>query len=288
MFPQACSARQVLACVFLDVFVDVFVHVFVCVFADVFVDVVVEVAVDLRCENGGTISLPFPMRAPGLLKLTVFNCRLLDKYADFATPAQELGDWMRVQDMRDCVWINDPQDLDFVLKNFMKITSHYDCGQDSTLVSYVYRNVSDENSLENMLQGDSALGDLDLGDLDLGDLDLSDLDLGDLLAPGDEDLAGLLNGTGDLSGFFGDNNTLGGLGDLLGDPGQPAGGVTADANGSVTGTASSQEITAGSVGGSSGAATSDDLLQTLIDVDQIQSKCLFAQLEVSCCSVLFC
>lgn len=281
MFPEACSVRQVLARVFLDVFVhvfvdvfvDVFVHVFVCVFADVFVDLVVQVAVDLQCENGGTISLPFPMRAPGLVKLTVFNCRLLDKYADFATPAQELGDWMRVQDMRDCVWINDPQDLDFVLKNFMKITSHYDCGQDSTLVSYVYRNVSDENSLENMLQGDSALGDLDL----------SDLDLGDLLAPGDEDLAGLLNGTGDLSGFFGDNNTLGGLGDLLGDPGQPAGGVAADANGSVTGTASSQEITAGSVGGSSGAATSDDLLQTLIDVDQIQSKCLFAQLEVSCC-----
>ena len=277
MFPQTCSARQVLACVFLNVFVDVFVHVFVCVFADVFVDVVVEVAVDLQCENGGTISLPFPMRAPGLVKLTVFNCRLLDKYADFATPAQELGDWMRVQDMRDCVWINDPQDLDFVLKNFMKITSHYDCGQDSTLVSYVYRNVSDENSLENVLQGDSALGDLDL----------SDLDLGDLPAPGDEDLAGLLNGTGDLSGFFGDNNTLGGWGDLSGDPGQPAGGVTADADGSVTGTASSQEITAGSVGGSSGAPTSDDLLQTLIDVDHIQSKCLFAQLEVSCWSVLF-
>ena len=121
------------------------VNVFANVFFGVFVHVFVQVAVDLQCETGGTISLPFPMRAPGLVKLTVFNCRLLDKYADFATPAQELGDWMRVQDMRNCVWINDPKDLDFVLKNFMKITSHYDCGQDSTLVSYIYRNVSDEN-----------------------------------------------------------------------------------------------------------------------------------------------
>ena len=83
------------------------------------------------------------MRAPGLVKLTVFNCRLLDKYADFNTSAEKLGDWMRVQDMRDCVWLNDPQDLERLLANSESISSQYDCGQDSTLVSYIYRNISD-------------------------------------------------------------------------------------------------------------------------------------------------
>ncbi|XP_070191997.1 toll-like receptor Tollo isoform X2 [Littorina saxatilis] len=109
-----------------------------------------EVAVNLQCEDGGSVSLPFPWRSPGLVKLTVYNCRMLDKYGDFATPAQNLGDWLRVVDIRNSVWINNPAHMENVMNNIANFTSHYECGQDSTMVSYIYRNVSDESSLKQL------------------------------------------------------------------------------------------------------------------------------------------
>ncbi|XP_076470839.1 uncharacterized protein LOC143300794 isoform X2 [Babylonia areolata] len=107
-----------------------------------------EIAVRIECEAEGAISLPFPYRSPGLVKLTILNCRLLDKWADINTTAEHLGDWLRVMDIQSCIWLNDPTKLQHLLRNIKTISSHYDCAQDSTLVSHIYRNISNADLCE--------------------------------------------------------------------------------------------------------------------------------------------
>ncbi|KAK7505250.1 hypothetical protein BaRGS_00003412 [Batillaria attramentaria] len=82
-----------------------------------------RVALEIDCESGANISLPFPMRSPGLVRLTVRNCRLLDTYADVGTPAESLRDTLQELDMQNCTW-------------------------DRTLVSWVYRNIRDDIQFE--------------------------------------------------------------------------------------------------------------------------------------------
>nr|KAG5712611.1 hypothetical protein BaRGS_029666 [Batillaria attramentaria] len=65
-----------------------------------------NVALEIDCESGANISLPFPMRSPGLVRLTVRNCRLLDTYADVGTPAESLRDTLQELDMQNCTWHN--------------------------------------------------------------------------------------------------------------------------------------------------------------------------------------
>lgn len=89
------------------------------------------------------VSLPWPMRAPGLVKLTVVNCGMLDKYADFNTSAEQIPDSLRVLDVRDCTWLNKAEAVDRVIRNSEIVTGEYECGQDSTVQFHLYRNVSD-------------------------------------------------------------------------------------------------------------------------------------------------
>ncbi|XP_070191959.1 uncharacterized protein [Littorina saxatilis] len=103
----------------------------------------IEVAVDLQCQEGGMVRLPWPMRAPGLVKLNVTNCLLLDKYADFKTPAEQIPDSLRFLDMNDCVWLNDPKEVNYVIENAENVSSEFECGQDSTIVVYRYRGIAD-------------------------------------------------------------------------------------------------------------------------------------------------
>ncbi|KAK7114345.1 hypothetical protein V1264_000420 [Littorina saxatilis] len=213
-----------------------------------------EVAVNLQCKDGGSVSLPFPWRSPGLVKLTVYNCRMLDKYGDFATPAQNLGDWLRVVDIRNSVWINNPAHMDNILLNIVNLTSHYECGQDSTMVSYIYRNVSDASSLEQLTN--SALDNLNLDDLDLSAL----------LGPGDQDLARLLNTTGDLGGRM--NGTV----DLF--DGVDGGGVGGQTSAGATGGGGATDATPGP--GSAG----EEVLNVLLEVDKINHRCNYEKLEV--------
>ncbi|KAK7114343.1 hypothetical protein V1264_000418 [Littorina saxatilis] len=105
----------------------------------------IEVAVYLQCHEGGMVSLPWPMRAPGLVKLKVTSCLLLDKYADFNTSAERIPDSLRFLDMHDCVWLNYPDEVNYVIENAENISSEYACGQDSTLRVFRYRRIADRD-----------------------------------------------------------------------------------------------------------------------------------------------
>nr|QNL15307.1 toll-like receptor 6.1 [Littorina littorea] len=105
----------------------------------------IEVAVDLQCQEEGMVSLPWPMRAPGLVKLNVTSCLLLDKYADFNTSAEQIPDSLRFLDMHDCVWLNYPDEVNYVIRNAKSVSSEFECGQDSTLVVYRYRRIADKD-----------------------------------------------------------------------------------------------------------------------------------------------
>ena len=59
--------------------------------------------------------------------------------------------------MLDCVWLNDPLTLDLLLANVDAIQSDYDCGQDATWESFVYRNISDVNLQDGLLGADPCL-----------------------------------------------------------------------------------------------------------------------------------
>ncbi|KAK7114340.1 toll-like receptor Tollo [Littorina saxatilis] len=113
-----------------------------------------EVAVNLQCDTEGKVSLPWPYRAPGLVKLKVASCQLLDKYADFNTTAEQIEDSLRVLDMRDSIWFNDPKEFDRVIDNSESVTLRYQCGQVDTLAVYRYHNITDVT-----LGGDSATSD---------------------------------------------------------------------------------------------------------------------------------
>ncbi|KAL8571716.1 hypothetical protein ACOMHN_060802 [Nucella lapillus] len=103
-----------------------------------------SVKLDCSAGGGGMASLPFPFRAPGLVKLTARRCLLLDKWGDFNTSWGALPrDWLSVQDLQHCVWLNDPHRLEQLLRHVESISSRYDCGQDRTLVTIVDRNNTD-------------------------------------------------------------------------------------------------------------------------------------------------
>ncbi|XP_076470071.1 uncharacterized protein LOC143300349 isoform X2 [Babylonia areolata] len=202
-----------------------------------------EMAVKMECVAGGAISLPFPFRAPGLVKLTVLNCRLLDKWADFATPAQQLGDWLRVQDIRNCTWVNNFAEFTRVQNNLDKMNSHYECGQDSTLVYNILQNISQETS-------DSHTASINHNNLDLAGM----VGLADGHSPDRLNTTGFSrhNASDDAKNLFtqtkADDDTGGAIG-------------TADEMNSTTDVAG-------------------DVLQTLVDLDNIKVQCQFEQLEV--------
>lgn len=80
------------------------------------------------------------MRVLGLVKLKVTGCRLLDKYSNFDMMPFHSNNSLRILEMRNCTWVTE-------LNDFKKMTTYinddYNCGQDSSIVEFVYSNVRD-------------------------------------------------------------------------------------------------------------------------------------------------
>lgn len=102
------------------------------------------------------------MRAPGLVEVRVRDCILLDKYDDFGTSAEKLGDFLRVMDLRNSTWLVELEDLG-ILSQLENLTSDYDCGQDSSIVEYIYRNIRDITMLNNTVLTTSSDTTADAG-----------------------------------------------------------------------------------------------------------------------------
>ena len=105
-----------------------------------------SVFLTVECDGRGTISLPWPMKARGLVGLKVTRCRLKEKYADVLNPdVSALPDQLRVMDMRDSVWLSDKGSFEFMIQPevLMGMSADYDCGQDNTIEYMVISNVTD-------------------------------------------------------------------------------------------------------------------------------------------------
>ncbi|BFZ12913.1 hypothetical protein BsWGS_15952 [Bradybaena similaris] len=104
----------------------------------------ISVFVDVSCSNGGQISLPWPMKANGVVGIIVSGCLLSGKYADFGNPdIFRIPDQLRVLEIRNSVWLNDESGYERLRRGLVNLTSDYDCGQDSTIEYLVTNNVSD-------------------------------------------------------------------------------------------------------------------------------------------------
>ncbi|CAL1535263.1 unnamed protein product [Lymnaea stagnalis] len=129
----------------------------------------ISVFARVECTNGSSISLPWPMRARGVVGLSIHNCILRDKYLEFQNQTiSDIPDQLRVLEIRDSVWFSDDESFNKMTKpaSLANLTADYDCGQDSTLEYMVASNVSygmDSVSAPNDqgLQGSAAV-DFDL------------------------------------------------------------------------------------------------------------------------------
>ena len=100
----------------------------------------------VECSEDAKISLPWPMKAKGLVGLKVSGCILQDKYADVLNPdISVLPDQLRVLEIRNSVWLSDVAAFDFMIRPevLLSMSADYDCGQDSTLEYMVMSNVTD-------------------------------------------------------------------------------------------------------------------------------------------------
>ena len=102
--------------------------------------------VRLACVAGANISLPWPMKVPGLRELYIRFCRLTDRYASYMDPVEaSLPDELRVLDIRHSAWVlgSGSGDIALTPENALNLTSAYECGQDTSLEVMIFRNVSD-------------------------------------------------------------------------------------------------------------------------------------------------
>lgn len=105
----------------------------------------VQIFLHVTCSNGGMISLPWPMKANGLVGLKVSECAMTGKYADFKNPeVSEIPDQLRVVDIRNSVWLIDDSAFQAISSpdGLASMTSDYDCGQDGTIEYMTTSNVS--------------------------------------------------------------------------------------------------------------------------------------------------
>lgn len=106
----------------------------------------ISVFLRTECSNGGKISLPWPMKAQRLVGLSVSNCILMDKYADFKNPEiYSTPDQLRVLEIRDSSWESDESSFSTMKSpdSLSHLTPEYDCGQHSTLEYMATVNVSE-------------------------------------------------------------------------------------------------------------------------------------------------
>ncbi|GFO25395.1 toll-like protein [Plakobranchus ocellatus] len=102
--------------------------------------------VHVVCALGANISLPWPMRVPGLRELYVGYCLLTDRYASYMDPVEaSLPDELRILDIRHSAWVigSGSRDIAITSEQALNLTSAYECGQDTSLEVMIFRNVSD-------------------------------------------------------------------------------------------------------------------------------------------------
>ncbi|XP_012935108.2 uncharacterized protein LOC106011124 [Aplysia californica] len=135
-----------------------------------------SVFLSVECRAGGSLSLPWPMKARGLVGLVISGCQLTDRYADFGnTQISGISENLRVLQIEDSIWIRDDSAFERITspEGLASLTSDYDCGQDSTIEYMVIRNVTDSvSSLDAFATENSPLGDLSTGAGSLTDEEL--------------------------------------------------------------------------------------------------------------------
>ncbi|GFR77819.1 Toll-like protein [Elysia marginata] len=110
----------------------------------------VTYTVQVVCLTGANVSLPWPMKVPGIRELYVRHCRLTDRYASYMDPVEaSLPDELRVLDIRHSAWVmgSGSRDIGITQEETLNLTSDYECGQDTSLEVMVFRNVSDITDL---------------------------------------------------------------------------------------------------------------------------------------------
>ncbi|KAL8613887.1 hypothetical protein ACOMHN_032877 [Nucella lapillus] len=227
----------------------------------------IELALRIECETGGTISLPFPFRAPGLVKLTVLYCGLLDKWADFDSPARNLGDWLRVQELWSCMWVNDFEDLAALLRRLKSMDSHYQCGQDSTLVSKLAYNITEVERPRVHRSPESSVLPKDKH-LDMPAVSTAKNDSKSLADTEISDLAALFLNAGGSSGPATSTD----------DPRKTTN--QGPGEGSSGGPVEGAQGGAGSLLGLGNFTSAEELLQIMVDLDNLKTPCNYEHLEV--------
>ena len=98
----------------------------------------VKVSLDITCSSNGRVYIPWPMKANGLVKLTIEGCTLEGYASEFNTPTR-LKDELQDLSLDNIVIVSN---LDSIFDIIYKpVTPEYDCGQ-QTLRSAVRRNIS--------------------------------------------------------------------------------------------------------------------------------------------------
>ncbi|XP_076109840.1 uncharacterized protein LOC143078770 [Mytilus galloprovincialis] len=114
-----------------------------------------EFQFDLKCVNFSKIALPWPIKAKNIDFVRVKRCTITGFFMDYGNPYIEtIPDHLRVMDISNSVVLIGLQDLVTMVTNFKEVTEDYNCGNDKTLQTLIYANVTyiydmDEiNSLE--------------------------------------------------------------------------------------------------------------------------------------------
>ncbi|CAC5389672.1 unnamed protein product [Mytilus coruscus] len=98
----------------------------------------VKVSLDVTCSKKGVFSLPWPMKARGLIKLNVKGCVLEGFFPESLTPTN-LKDELQELSLDTCVIVSNLKRVIYLFNT--PLTKEIDCGQ-QTLQRSVWRNIS--------------------------------------------------------------------------------------------------------------------------------------------------
>ena len=98
-----------------------------------------QFSVAINCTNGGSVALPWPMKAENVVDLNVTGC-IIESFLTEMTVQHNIGDQLRTLLLVDVSMHIPLRDLYKVSSNPSKITTDADCGQ-LTLESITFRNI---------------------------------------------------------------------------------------------------------------------------------------------------
>ncbi|XP_046557207.1 uncharacterized protein LOC124266457 [Haliotis rubra] len=99
---------------------------------------------EIQCSwSNSSLSLPWPMKSPGLVELVVRNCNITDVYSEYDRPdiytmASEL---VRIEITDSALSIKHSR-LQELLQGIANVSSDFDCLQQETVEVIVFRNIS--------------------------------------------------------------------------------------------------------------------------------------------------